>query len=171
MKNILGSFFYSYRVFSIKCLSRNRILARTGAVGSQRNIAIHRHLDGTKIIPANEVGFVPVGISRTNFLKLMPSIHVLHQFFNESGLCHNTFSKCPWCNGYRRRKWTLRHEFKSWTRLIAFHIALIPLGKVLIQLFSLQLWVNSRTDWVLQRWWGNKSRRRTTLNSNLLNSA
>ena len=27
-----------------------------------------------------------------------------------------------------------------------FHIALIPLGKVCIQLFSLQLWVNSRTD-------------------------
>ena len=37
---------------------------------------------------------------------------------------------CPWCNGYRRRKWTRKHEFKSWTRLIAFHIALIPLGKV-----------------------------------------
>ena len=35
-----------------------------------------------------------------------------------------------WCNGYRRRKWTRRHEFKSWMRLIAFHIALIPLGKV-----------------------------------------
>ena len=35
----------------------------------------------------------------------------------------------------------------DWTRLIAFHIALIPLGKVWIQLFSLQLWVNSRTDW------------------------
>ena len=50
---------------------------------------------------------------------------------------------CPWCNGYRRRKWTRRHDFKSWTRLIAFHIALIPLGKVWIQLFSLQLWVNS----------------------------
>ena len=49
--------------------------------------------------------------------------------------------RCPWCNGYRRRKWTRRHEFKSWTRLIAFHIALIPLGKVWIQLFSLQLWV------------------------------
>ena len=30
------------------------------------------------------------------------------------------------------------HKFKSWTRLIAFHIALIPLGKVWIQLFSLQ---------------------------------
>ena len=54
--------------------------------------------------------------------------------------------RCPWCNCYRRRKWTRRHEFKSWTRLIAFHIALIPLGKVWIQLFSLQLWVNSRTD-------------------------
>ena len=26
---------------------------------------------------------------------------------------------CPWCNGYRRRKWTRRHEFKSWTRLIS----------------------------------------------------
>ena len=37
---------------------------------------------------------------------------------------------CPWCNGYHRRKWIQRHEFKSWTRLIAFHIALIPLGKV-----------------------------------------
>ena len=35
-----------------------------------------------------------------------------------------------WCNGYRRRKWTQRYEFKSWTRLIAFHIALILLGKV-----------------------------------------
>ena len=56
------------------------------------------------------------------------------------------FRRCPWCNCYRRRKWTRRHEFTSWTRLIAFHIALIPLGKVWIQLFSLQLWVNTRTD-------------------------
>ena len=52
-------------------------------------------------------------------------------------------------------KWTRRHEFKSWTRLIAFHIALILLGKVWIQLFSLQLWVNSRADYVLQPWCGN----------------
>ena len=63
--------------------------------------------------------------------------------------------RCPWCNGYRRRKWTRRHEFKSLTRLIEFYITLIPLGKVWIQLFSLQLWVNSRTEWVLQPWWGN----------------
>ena len=34
--------------------------------------------------------------------------------------------RCPWCNGYRRRKWTRRHEFKSWTRLIGFHIGFIP---------------------------------------------
>ena len=34
------------------------------------------------------------------------------------------------CNSYRRRKWTRRYEFKYWTKLIAFHIALIPLGKV-----------------------------------------
>ena len=32
-------------------------------------------------------------------------------------------------------------------------------------------WVNSRADQVLQPWWGNYSRRRKTLNSNLLNSA
>ena len=63
--------------------------------------------------------------------------------------------RCLWCNGYRRKKWTRRHEFKSWTRLIAFHIALIPLGKVWIQLFSLQLWLNSRADNFLQSCWGN----------------
>ena len=50
--------------------------------------------------------------------------------------------RCPGCNGYCRRKWTRQREFKSWTRFITFHIALIPLGKVWIQLFSLQLWVN-----------------------------
>ena len=46
---------------------------------------------------------------------------------------------CLWCNGYRHVKWTWWHKFKSWTRLIAFYIALIPLGKVWIQIFSLQL--------------------------------
>ena len=43
------------------------------------------------------------------------------------------FWRCQWCNGYRRRNWTRPHEFKSWTWLIAFHIALIPFGKVWIQ--------------------------------------
>ena len=82
-----------------------------------------------------------------------------------------TINGWPWCNGYRCWKWTSKHEFKSWTTLNAFHITLTTLGKVWIQLFSLQLWVNSRADWVLQPWWGNYSRRRKTLNSNLLNSA
>ena len=36
-----------------------------------------------------------------------------------------TITRCPWCNGYHRRKWTWWYEFKSWTRLIAFHIALM----------------------------------------------
>ena len=58
----------------------------------------------------------------------------------------DSIERHPWCNCYRRRKRTRQHEFKSWTKLIAFHIALIPLGKVWIQLLSLQLWVNSRTD-------------------------
>ena len=56
------------------------------------------------------------------------------------------FWRCPWCNGYHRRKWTRWHEFKSRRRLILFHITLIPLGKVWIQLCSPQLWVNSRAD-------------------------
>ena len=38
-------------------------------------------------------------------------------------ICCNLFGRCLWCNGYRRRKLTRRHEFKSWTRLIAFHKA------------------------------------------------
>ena len=70
---------------------------------------------------------------------------LIGSIFYDDNHC-NTVWRCPWCNCYRPRKWTRRHEFKSWTRLIAFHIALIPLGKVWIQLFSLQLWVNSRTD-------------------------
>ena len=60
--------------------------------------------------------------------------------------CIEIMRRCPWCNGYRRRKWTRRHEFKSWTRQIAIHIVLIPLGKVWIKLFSPQIWVNSRAD-------------------------
>ena len=48
---------------------------------------------------------------------------------DESLLIAN-LNRCPWCNGYRRWNWTRRHEFKSWTRLIAFHIALIHLGKI-----------------------------------------
>ena len=27
--------------------------------------------------------------------------------------------RCQWCNGYHRRNWTQRHEFKSWTDCIS----------------------------------------------------
>ena len=71
------------------------------------------------------------------------------------GQITRSYGRWPYCNRYHRRKWTRRHEFQSKTRLVAFHIPLIPLGKVWIQLFSLQLWVYSRTDWVHQPWWAN----------------
>ena len=79
---------------------------------------------------------------RWNWAESSSSVHLSEVYHHIR--CQD--QRCPWCSRYRRRKWTRRHEFKSWTRLIAFHIALIPLGKVWIQLFSLQLWVNSRTD-------------------------
>ena len=49
--------------------------------------------------------------------------------------------RCSWCNGYHCRKWTRRLEFKSRTRLSAFHIAQIPLRKVWIQLFSFLIFI------------------------------
>ena len=69
---------------------------------------------------------------------------------------------CPWCIGYRYWKWTRWYEFKSWARLIAFHIVLILLGNVWIPSFSFQLYVNSKTDWVLLSWFSNQSRGRKT---------
>ena len=81
------------------------------------------------------------------FLSLTASL-LVNTFFCKYNSFLLYLLRWPWCNCYRRRKWTRRHEFKSWTWLIAFHIALIPLGKVWIQLFSFQLWVNSRTDWL-----------------------
>ena len=77
---------------------------------------------------------------------LHASVYEYVTFVSLDTLSKGKLRRCRWCSRYRRSKWTRRHEFKSWTRLIAFHIALIPLGKVWIQLFSLQLWVNSRTD-------------------------
>ena len=90
-----------------------------------------------------------------NILNFQESTTILNANTKKSGNLSYAPHRCPWCNGYCHMKWTQRHEFKSWMRLIAFHIALIPLGKVWIQLFSFQLWVSSRADWVLQPWWGN----------------
>ena len=52
--------------------------------------------------------------------------------------------------------------------LLAIRIALIPLGKVWIQLSSFQLWVNSRLDCALKVWYDNQLRRPKPLYSNLL---
>ena len=54
----------------------------------------------------------------------------------------------PRWNGYCRGIRTGRPKFKSWTRLLAFRLLLIPFRKSLTQLFSLQLWVNSRADFI-----------------------
>ena len=79
------------------------------------------------------------------WVKMSPLLKNMYSVYSHGGQYWPS-TWCPWCNGYRHRIWTRRYEFNSWTRLIAFHIALIPLGKVWIQLFSLQLWVNSRAD-------------------------
>ena len=82
------------------------------------------------------------------------------------------WSKCnlkrrSWCNSYRRMKWIRQHVFKFRTRLFAFHIAVIPLGKVWIQLFSPQL--GQTVFFKLDK--GISLGEGKTLNSNLLNSA
>ena len=48
-----------------------------------------------------------------------------------------------------RRKWIWWLAFKFWTRLFAFPMVLIPMGKVWIQLFSLKLWVSSKAGCAL----------------------
>ena len=67
-----------------------------------------------------------------------------------------------WCNDYCHRKWTWQHKFTTWTRLFALYTVLMPLEKLWIQLFFLQLWANSKADWVLQPWLGNQCRRKKT---------
>ena len=52
-------------------------------------------------------------------------------FWCQIDFCNITLREVPWCNCHRRRKWTWWHKFKPWMRLIVFHIALIPLGKVI----------------------------------------
>ena len=47
-----------------------------------------------------------------------------------------------------------------------FYFVLMLFEKAWIHLSSLQLYVNSRADWVLQSWLGNQSWIRKTLNSN-----
>ena len=57
------------------------------------------------------------------FLYINPYVNLLNllNVFTKHEL---TAGFCPWCNGYHRRNWTQRDEFKSSTRLTAFHTAL-----------------------------------------------
>ena len=48
---------------------------------------------------------------------------------SQRNLCSSLSGRCLWCNGYRRRKCTRWHEFKSWKRLIAFSHSTNTLGK------------------------------------------
>ena len=47
----------------------------------------------------------------------------------------NYYQRYTQHNSYRHRKWNQQPEFKSWTKLCAFHFVLIPLKKVWIHLF------------------------------------
>ena len=56
--------------------------------------------------------------------------HIFWMALDGFNVCENVIVSIHRC---------VRTEFKSWTRLFAFHIALITLGKVWIQLFFLQI--------------------------------
>ena len=73
-------------------------------------------------------------------LLSIENVYVYFFFFTQFIMFIVTMHRrCLWCNGYHRRKWRQRHKFNSCMRPITFHIALTPLGKAWIQLFSLQL--------------------------------
>ena len=69
------------------------------------------------------------------------------------------FWRYPWCKCYHCRRWTQWQKFKSWTRLITFHITLILSERVRIQLSSLQVWVNRiECFFFFWFWYGNQWR-------------
>ena len=93
-----------------------------------------------KILLHNLVGYVLWHINHCRLLDAKFCLYIyIYIYIYISNMSNRLLRK------NRRGKWTRRHEFKSWTRLIAFYIALIPLGKVWIQLFSLQGRLGSST--------------------------
>ena len=88
-------------------------------------------------------------------LKLINQLYlqyILHVFIVKTRYLNKNVSSCTWIkmspphilwisrhswfNGYHYWKWTWWHDFKSSMRLFVFHILLIALRKVWIQLFS-----------------------------------
>ena len=78
-----------------------------------------------------------------NTCKVLISTQI--SFFNKVFEGSRGVRTSSWCNGCRRKKLNQLSEFKSWTKLFAFPIQLIALGKAWIQLFSHLLFVNSKT--------------------------
>ena len=62
---------------------------------------------------------------------------LFYKLFIESGV-HSSglqLTKRLWRIGYCQKKWTQKHEFKFWTKLFMFDIALISMGEAWINLF------------------------------------
>ena len=82
--------------------------------------------------------------TNSDWVNSTPIIDV-QRFSTFAKLCNSTALMFEFINFKMDAKLYLI-KYLTRTRLIAFHIALMPLGKVCIQLFSLQPWVNSRAD-------------------------
>ena len=65
-------------------------------------------------------------------LQLKMSFFFLENYFARK----YPFAFYFWCNGYHKIKWTRRTDFKSWTRLFAFHFILMLLLKGMNPFFS-----------------------------------
>ena len=86
-------------------------------------------------------------MSRSDFMRVEFALWSKAQILSfRIGFILSCYRRRSWCDDYRRRKFTRLLEFKTWTRLFAFHIALITLGKVWILLFFLQLCIDRRTE-------------------------
>ena len=78
----------------------------------------------------NVLSSTPWWTNQNQFHIIVNPSSVISGKYLDRKLCINKiFRRCPWCNGYRRRKWTRRHEFISWRKLIAFSHSTNTLGK------------------------------------------
>ena len=145
---MLNIIFIIFSIFIFKIILNEKKLLR------RQNVLVKTRVD-------NRFSFTPtIFLSSCGFWFQLEmsymSIHTEELWFNEIVCLWLTIYTLPHPRSWAlckalRMNWALwdpvrQNVNKQKTRLIAFHIALIPLGKVWIQLFSLQLWINSRTD-------------------------
>ena len=76
-------------------------------------------------IPDRDISKVSLRIRLPNLFTSFSMVKYFQLFLcnTNQSIWYKLIVLCPRSNGYSRRKWTRRYEFKSWTRLIAFHIA------------------------------------------------